>query len=94
VPYWKAHRFSQYLEDAHVHYLADEVDAINRGEAFSAIPYKLMPMKSVALHFWKHPTRTLCQVGPLGSAGDGPVNPRSGRRAALAALRRSGPRRD
>jgi hypothetical protein len=77
VPYWRAHQFAHYLQDANVHYVADEIDSIKRAAAFSTDPFTLVAIASVALRGSAQPTRTLYRVEtlPVLTTGGGPSKP-------------------
>jgi len=62
VPYWKAHRFDEYLRDAHIDYIADEDYSLARGRQFS---HGKLPTKVIAttpLTGWDPPVRSLFRI--------------------------------
>jgi len=55
VQFWAAHRFTRYIDIAHVHYIADEKDALTRGVIFSSPsdPFLYAERDEYRLSGWK-----------------------------------------
>ncbi len=64
VPYWKSHRFADYLTAARIGYIIDEPDAVSRARAFSGKPLDLTVVASGPLTGWNPPVRYLLRVEP------------------------------
>ena len=64
VPYWKSHRFANYLADAHINYIIDEPDAVSRARAFSDKRLNLTVVASGPLIGWNPPVRYLLCITP------------------------------
>ena len=62
VAYWKSHRFDAYLTQAHIGYIIDEADSLNRARAFSSKPLKFTVLASGPLTGWNPPVRYLLKI--------------------------------
>ena len=62
VPYWKSHCFDSYLAQAHIGYIIDEADSLNRARAFSSEPLNVTVLASGSLTGWNPPVRYLLHV--------------------------------
>lgn len=62
TPYWQAHRFDRYLQDARIDYIIDQEGSLGRAAAFSSAPLPLVPLRSVGLTRSGSPRRVLWRV--------------------------------
>ncbi len=62
LPYYRAHRFDQYLAEHGIHYIADVQPVLDRTAKFMQHPLRLHPIAAMPLKGWYSPYRYLWQV--------------------------------
>ena len=64
IPYWRGHRFLDYLRDAHLAWIAGEEGAFGRAINFSAAarPMVAVPVATAPLTGWPTPWRVLWKM--------------------------------
>lgn len=69
LPYYREHRFDQYLAEHGIHYIADVQPALERTAKFMQKPLRLHPIAAIPLKGWYAPHRFLWQVDAGAGAG-------------------------